>query len=144
MILFEVIKTAFNCMMRRKVAELCSNLKTIQHLQKEGFQNDAFSVEWAFTLKESNDRSPNMGLWIATVFLKSCGKYDWNCKKLTALSLLSQLSAQPAQRGKKGKMKIVNGNLNNILGLIVGLSQRCTSTTSRIALTISVLHSFTP
>lgn len=32
-------------------------------------------MQSAFTLKKSNDRSPNMGIWIATVSLKNGGKY---------------------------------------------------------------------
>merc|ERR1712035_194009 len=62
-------------------------------------QIEAFSVHWAFTGKKSNDRSPNMGIWIATVFLKSSGKYAAKSEKLTvSLSPLSHLSTQTARK----------------------------------------------
>lgn len=32
-------------------------------------------MQSAFTRKKSNDRSPNMEIWIATVSLKNSGKY---------------------------------------------------------------------
>lgn len=37
-------------------------------------------MQQAFTLKKSNDRSPNMGIWIATVSLKNSGKYAGKSK----------------------------------------------------------------
>lgn len=56
-------------------------------------------MQWAFTLKKSNDRSPNMGIWIATVSLKSSGKYAGKSEKLTVfLSPLSHLSTKTAKK----------------------------------------------
>lgn len=59
-------------------------------------------MQWAFTLKKNNDRSPNRGIWIATVSLKSSGKYAGKSEKVTVfLSALSHLSPQTAGKKKK-------------------------------------------
>lgn len=79
---------SLNCIMGMKVEYKAPHssrtqqymLIKIQCLQRRVCQNEAFSVQQAFTLKKSNDRSPNMGIWIATVSLKNSGKYAGKSK----------------------------------------------------------------
>lgn len=58
-------------------------------------------MPWASTLKMNNDRSPDVGMWMATVLLKSSGKYAGKSGKQTVLlSPLSHLSTQTAKKKK--------------------------------------------
>lgn len=56
-------------------------------------------MQWASILKMNNDRSPDVGMWMATVLLKSSGKYTGKSGKLTVL--LSPLSHPLTQTAKK-------------------------------------------
>lgn len=105
------------------------------------------SGQWAFTSKKSNDRSPNMGIWVATVSLKSSGKYVGKSEKLTVfLSPFSHLSTQTAKRKKKhscfkdGSDCNQNGRRHwesqaHSLDMFLGLSEIDTSNTFRMTFT---------
>lgn len=103
------------------------------------------------SLKKSNDRSPNMGIWIVTVSVKSSGEYAGKSEKLTVfLSPLSHLSTQTALKKKSFfKMAVIATkkakrrwkSQAHSLHLFLGLSEIDTSNASRMTFTKNVLQS---
>lgn len=142
---------SLNCIMGMKVeckAAHSSMLIKIQCLQRRVCQNEAFSVQQAFTLKKSNDRSPNMGIWIATVSLKNSGNYAGKSKwqSFWAHFLTCQHKLQKMKKNKDGSDCNQKGRRQwksqaHSLHLFPVLSEIDTSNTSRMTFTKSVLQS---